>query len=725
MEDADAALARALQEEEFAVRRDQQKGSLLGQLQDCMDKVIKCEDELLQALALSVMPLDELRAESASELALNASLGQSISLSEEDLLVQKLLHWFKYEFFKWTDKAACAACGCLDTILQGTEGPSQEEKQHDASRVEVYRCTACSVLTRFPRYNDPGKLLETRCGRCGEWANCFLLVLRAAGIEARYILDVTDHVWCEYYSTHLSRWMHVDPCEASCDKPLLYEAGWGKKLSYIFAVGTSGFVDVIRRYTRKWDEVRTRRDILPETELVNFLHGLNARIRSGLPQEILNKLQVRDLAEQLELLQCSTEAPDAAALAQLPGRTTGALEWRQGRGETGDVAQDGQAPASSSSSTSYTAVRDAAGLLLNPAFLGFGRIRGGACRASGENAPGEAALRAFDASVATKWLDFGGGGLNGSSWLEYRMLNDSTATLAAYDIVSANDSPERDPCSWVLEGLSAAVMNPATTMPTTPNEPPGWILLDQQSDVYFSSRYELRTFFLDHERWTPCTCLRLRILKTKSPTTANSVQLSCLNLYDAGCLVKAGLDIQRACKAVISNSRIARSTTLQQGNAILDMLVEAAAEELLRKTSELNSSNDSNAGNIVTSKEVESPAQELSTAKAEIDKMAQAWLSTLVRLFTNICSNPGEPKYRKVRAVKLPPGLLAEPSAASLLWVVGFRPLLMVPERPPGGIRVTPQPETVAAEVFIVHSAGEEMLITLRKAAELLGNKLH
>ena len=31
----------------------------------------------------------------------------------------------------------------------------------------------------FPRINNPVTLLTTRRGRCGEWVNCFMLILQA------------------------------------------------------------------------------------------------------------------------------------------------------------------------------------------------------------------------------------------------------------------------------------------------------------------------------------------------------------------------------------------------------------------------------------------------------------------------------------------------------------------------------------------------------------------
>lgn len=55
------------------------------------------------------------------------------------------------------------------------------------------------------RYNNPEKLLETRCGRCGEWANCFTLCCRAVGFEARYVWDYTGNSITECINTNNSK----------------------------------------------------------------------------------------------------------------------------------------------------------------------------------------------------------------------------------------------------------------------------------------------------------------------------------------------------------------------------------------------------------------------------------------------------------------------------------------------------------------------------------------
>uniref|UniRef100_A0A480MDY5 Peptide-N(4)-(N-acetyl-beta-glucosaminyl)asparagine amidase isoform X1 n=1 Tax=Sus scrofa TaxID=9823 RepID=A0A480MDY5_PIG len=208
---------------------------ILKVLRSNIQHVLVYENLALQEKALACIPVQELKRRSQEKLSRARKLDKGTHLNEEDFLLLELLHWFKEEFFHWVNDMACSKCGGR-TKSRGTSlFPSDDERKWGADRVEDHYCDACQLSNRFPRYNNPEKLLETRCGRCGEWANCFTLCCRALGFEARYVWDYTDHVWTEVYSPSQQRWLHCDPCEDVCDKPLLYEIGWGKKLSYVIA----------------------------------------------------------------------------------------------------------------------------------------------------------------------------------------------------------------------------------------------------------------------------------------------------------------------------------------------------------------------------------------------------------------------------------------------------------------------------------------------------------
>ena len=248
-----------------------------------------------QEAALAEVPLEALAA-GAHRRSEAGPLGYS------DALVRELLAWFKRDFFSWADGAWCAACGLEAKAPLGARPPSAEERRHLAARVEAFRCEACGRECRFPRYNCPVQLLRTRRGRCGEFANCFCLILRALGYEARWCLDLTDHVWCEFWSGDQERWVHLDPCEDCWDEPHLYEKGWGKKLTYVLGFSRLGVQDVTRRYTARWGEVRARRSLCPEATLAEALRSSTAAVRRTHEPATAALWDGRDAEERAALL---------------------------------------------------------------------------------------------------------------------------------------------------------------------------------------------------------------------------------------------------------------------------------------------------------------------------------------------------------------------------------------------------------------------------------------
>lgn len=330
----------------------------LKTLQSNFQHVMIYENPTLQKKALACIPIQELKKNAQEKLAKARKVDKTVVLNEQDFLLLELLNWFKCDFFQWVNNLPCRKCDG-ETESKDNLSPSDDDLRWDASRVENHFCQQCQFSNRFPRYNNPEKLLETRRGRCGEWANCFTLCCRAVGFEARYIWDATDHVWTEVYSSSHQRWLHCDPCENVCDKPLLYEIGWGKKLSYVIGFSKDEVIDVTWRYSCKHEEVLTRRTKVKEALLHETITNLNKMRQQTLTEGRKRELLERLIVELVEFISPKTPKP-----GELGGRISGSLTWRIARGETDLKSKEvvfiptGQEKASKLLHLSYNIVED-------------------------------------------------------------------------------------------------------------------------------------------------------------------------------------------------------------------------------------------------------------------------------------------------------------------------------------------------------------------------------
>ncbi|RCK66633.1 Peptide-N(4)-(N-acetyl-beta-glucosaminyl)asparagine amidase [Candida viswanathii] len=271
-------------------------------------------------------------------------------LDYDDLLVRELLHYFKNDFFTWVNKPKCP-CGSEDVDSKGARrgAPGNPDQ---VSVIEVYQCKSCGQRVEFPRINNPVSLLKSRKGRCGEWVNCFMLILHAligGGGDTdriRYVWNQEDHVWCEYYSFGAKRWIHLDPCEAVADEPLLYCNNWGKKMSFVIGFNRHYMIDLSDKYITPEKQI-DKATITSEKKVKAVIRYLNSRKQSDYYRQVLLQSTPEDALIQVyqsiivprnaETLKKTTSiSPETTATNDLPvGRQSGSAEWTKSRGESG------------------------------------------------------------------------------------------------------------------------------------------------------------------------------------------------------------------------------------------------------------------------------------------------------------------------------------------------------------------------------------------------------
>jgi hypothetical protein len=172
--------------------------------------------------------------------------------------------------------------------------PDFDGVEDDCVYAELRHCKHCNGTSRFfeyARFHGPLTLFGTRSkrdwvmGQCEEFSRAGYALLASLGYEARYVLDFTDHVWIEVKIGPVGNttWLHADPSEGVLDAPLMYEKGWGKQLSMIFAFTPWSVDHVTARYTNDYQSTVYRRGV-GEDQLQMIIEEANDRLKYELPR---------------------------------------------------------------------------------------------------------------------------------------------------------------------------------------------------------------------------------------------------------------------------------------------------------------------------------------------------------------------------------------------------------------------------------------------------------
>ncbi|ONH75182.1 Peptide-N(4)-(N-acetyl-beta-glucosaminyl)asparagine amidase [Pichia kudriavzevii] len=133
-------------------------------------------------------------------------------------------------------------------------------------------------------------------------------------------------------------WIHLDSCENSYDQPYLYNEGWGKKMSYTFAIGPNYIIDVSDKYlSPNRPENHLPRNKCPEVSLKGILAHHNAQSILASSKDTILRTTSQLIADLMnargKVHPVHTETTSTNEGASLLPRQSGAGAWTRQRGE--------------------------------------------------------------------------------------------------------------------------------------------------------------------------------------------------------------------------------------------------------------------------------------------------------------------------------------------------------------------------------------------------------
>ncbi|KAI7756432.1 hypothetical protein M8C21_008497 [Ambrosia artemisiifolia] len=554
---SDEELARMLQEEEdalmlqqFAVSED--SGQFEQRVRPYIDQILLYEDSHRQEAARKTVPVEKLEEKALVALAKDGNLNPSKTEVDHAFLLQ-LLFWFK-QTFKWVNSPPCEGCG-NETAIQGMGVANSSELAYGASRVEVYRwmhLDPCEGIYDTPLLYEKGwnKKLSYAIALAKDgvydvtkrytrkWHEVLSRrTLTTESSAANVLANLTRElrrnltsVISELEERDRNEAIELEKSQHSQENDSLSLPGrlsgdkeWRTLRSEIGSDSLSSSSCPVRVCTdehvsRIYDAFSPLISHLAEfssknkaLEALQFIRTVLADLKKS---PFKARRVVIDSNKILDLLPSFNPMLDALSLKSKV-ETNGKVE----------ICLDGDNPVKASVALPvvFHALDDVIYHIklsdnfnksnLSWPLLKLNRICCGSVLASGEELPFGIATSAFDGTRMSKWEEPNGAK---GCWLIYKAMGTHVYELCSYELMSANDAPERDPKDWVVEGSDDGGSS--------------WRVLDEQTCQTFDNRFQRKAYKVKLQGFL-ANVFRFRFLAVNGGQAASRFQIGSIDLY--------------------------------------------------------------------------------------------------------------------------------------------------------------------------------------------------